>query len=80
MHAADGLARTGHAYLFKFNDEKTHPQLYIFLRNFERGVLARDAVEKRIVFLKWDDIKEVSLTTPETTNSLGCWLFRLALR
>jgi hypothetical protein len=77
VNAADDLTRTDNVYLFKFRDEKAHPQLYVFLRNFERGVLARDAVEKRVVFLKWDDIKEVSLTAAEKTNSLGCWLLGL---
>ena len=77
VNAADDLTRTDSVYLFRFKDEKTHPQLYVFLRNFEHGVLARDAVEKRVVFLKWDDIKEVSVTAPEKTNSLGCWLFGL---
>jgi hypothetical protein len=74
VNAADDLTRTDNVYLFKFKDEKLQPHLYIFLRNFDRGVLARDAVEKRILFLKWDDLKEVSSTTPEKTNSLGCWL------
>ncbi len=74
VNAASDLTRANNVYLFKFKDEKQHSQLYIFLRNFDHGVLVRDAVEKRIVFLKWDDIREVSLTTPEKTNSLGCWL------
>jgi hypothetical protein len=75
VNAADDLTRTNNVYLFKFKDEKVPPHLYIFLRNFDRGVLARDAVEKRILFLKWDDLKEVSSTTPEKTNSLSCWVF-----
>lgn len=77
INAGEDLTRTDNVYLFRFKDEKAHPQLYIFLRNFEHGVLARDAVESRVVFLKWEDLKEVSLTAPQRTNSLGCWLFKL---
>lgn len=50
VNAESDLTRTDNVYLFKFKDEKAHPQLYVLLRNFEHGVLVRDAVEKRIEF------------------------------
>lgn len=73
VNAQTDLTRTDSVYLFKFK-EVTSPQLLVFLRTFDRGVLARDAVHNRIIFLKWDDIKEISLVSPEVSNSLSCWM------
>jgi hypothetical protein len=32
----------------------------IILRTFDKGILVRDAVEKRIEFVRWDDVIKVS--------------------
>ena len=52
-----------------------HPQLRIFLRNFDKGVLVRSAVNDNLEFYKWDSIVFVTRHAPENSKKLICNLF-----
>jgi hypothetical protein len=57
---------------------KTEPNsLRIFLRNFDKGVLVRDVAEKRIEFLKWEDIVSISRHHGKETRYPICVVFGL---
>jgi hypothetical protein len=71
VNANTDLNRTDDPYTFQFKNEET-PKQKIFLRNFDRGVLVRDAAEKRIEFYKWDDIAEISRAVPKPSVSFMC--------
>ena len=50
----------------------------IVLRAFDKGILVRDAVEKRIEFVKWDDITKISrLAVIPPIQPLSCSWFRI---
>jgi hypothetical protein len=59
VDANDDLTRTNDPYLFTFKGEAA-PKLEIFLRNFDKGALVRDAVSQRVEFRKWDEISSIS--------------------
>jgi hypothetical protein len=37
----------------------------VVLRNFDKGILVRNAVEHRIEFVNWDDIARISRIAPQ---------------
>jgi hypothetical protein len=45
----------------------------IVLRSFDKGILVRDAVEKRIEFVRWEDITKISrLEDADQSQPLSC--------
>jgi hypothetical protein len=72
VDANDDLTRTNDPYLFTFKGEPA-PKLEIFLRNFDRGALVRDAVSQRVEFRKWDEISSISLVVATPTRTPWCW-------
>jgi hypothetical protein len=79
VDANNDLTRTDNPYLFTFKND-VPPRLEIFLRNFDRGVLVRDVVDKRIQFRKWDDIQAVSIPAAVPTRTLLCWISGLTYK
>jgi hypothetical protein len=48
----------------------------VILRNFDKGILVRDPVEKHVEFIKWDDVTRVrrfAIAAPD--QSLSCSWF-----
>jgi hypothetical protein len=75
MEAYYRLIAFYHVYAIKTktDDSERH---YLLLRNLSRGVLVRDAVADRILFIKWDDIVIFSSKTPvPDTAILACSWF-----
>ena len=66
------LTRTDDPYLFKFKDQ-AEPKLEIFLRNFDKGALVRDAVTDRVEFHKWDEISSMSIAATTQSRTPWCW-------
>jgi hypothetical protein len=74
VDAHTDLNRADDQYAFQFKSDAT-PKQRIFLRNFDKGVLVRDAAEKKIEFYKWDDIANISRAAPSLTESFLCRRF-----
>jgi hypothetical protein len=48
----------------------------IILRTFDKGILARDTVDNRVEFIKWDDVSDLYRYAPPTANvTLSCSWF-----
>jgi hypothetical protein len=73
VDANDDLTRTTDPYLFTFKGEPA-PKLEIFLRNFDKGALVRDAVSQRVEFRKWDEVSSISLAVATPTRTPWCWI------
>lgn len=67
------LTRTDEPYAFQFKNEQGK-HLRIFLRTFDKGVLARNPVDNTLEFYKWDDITGISRRNPGISKSFFCWL------
>lgn len=67
------LTRTDNPYLFTFKSQ-TAPKLEIFLRNFDKGALVRDAVSHTIEFHKWDEVMSISLVESKQSRTPWCWI------
>jgi hypothetical protein len=73
----DGLAdlsRLSDPYILKFKKDES-VELRIVLRNFEKGVLVRNAAAHRIEFHRWEGIDSVSKQLPGESRSFACWAF-----
>jgi hypothetical protein len=62
IDAGSDLERNDRPYAFHFKDNDV-PQLRLFLRNFDKGVLVRNAMSNRLEFYKWDNIVSRSRIT-----------------
>jgi hypothetical protein len=49
----------------------------IALRAFDKGILVRDPVERRIEFVKWDDVTKISRLSSPSLQPLSCSLIRI---
>jgi hypothetical protein len=67
---------TSDPYLVKFKD-RDQAESRILLKNFERGLLMRNAASKRIEFHKWDEVVALEKMPNAKSESLAC-LFGLA--
>jgi hypothetical protein len=76
IDAGIDLKRVDHPYAFYFKDNNV-PQLRIFLRNFEKGALVRNAMNDSLEFYKWDSIVSVTRHAPDQPKKLICSLFDL---
>jgi hypothetical protein len=65
VDAGNDLTRKDQPYAFYLKDN-TSPQLRIFLRNFDKGLLVRNAVNDALECYKWDSV--VSITRHESNN------------
>jgi hypothetical protein len=68
------LTRMDNPYAFEFRNQNGKV-LRVFLRNFDKGVLVRDAIENRIEFYRWDDITVISKVASKPSRTLQCWAF-----
>ncbi len=63
------------AYVIRLTNQG-EPILRIPLRNFDKGLLARDAITNRIEFIRWDAIRSVSKPSElDSGMALGCRWF-----
>jgi hypothetical protein len=74
VDAGYDLASFDEPYAFHFKNEDG-TQLRIFLRNLDKGVLLRNAIDNTIEFRKWDDIVSISRRIPYKAGPLVCSLF-----
>jgi hypothetical protein len=74
VDAKNDLSRTDDSYAFQFKNDET-PKQRVFLRNFDKGVLVRDAAAGKIEFYKWDDISKISRAVPSPSPSFMCRQF-----
>jgi hypothetical protein len=72
--ASVDLKRVDQPYAFYFKDSNA-PQLRMFLRNFDKGVLVRNAATNNLEFYKWDSIVLVTHHAPEQSKKMICSLF-----
>jgi len=73
VDANKDLTRIDNPYLFKFKNQDA-PKLELFLRNFDKGVLIRDAVSNRIQFYRWENIDWISAVAATPTRTPWCWV------
>lgn len=71
MSAGTDLTRVDQPYAFYLKDDQL-PQLRIFLRNFDKGVLVRNARNNTIEFFKWDTITSITRHAPQKSRTLFC--------
>lgn len=63
----------GDPYLVKFKDRERAEER-IFLRNFDRGLLMRNAVSQKIEFHRWDEVVTLERVPREPAGPLACYL------
>jgi hypothetical protein len=63
---------TSDPYLVRFKDQE-QAQLRVLLRNFERGLLMRNAVSNRIEFQKWDGVLTLEKVPSDSSESFACF-------
>jgi hypothetical protein len=71
--ASQDLETVDDPYIFHFKGSD-HPQLRIFLRSFDKGVLVRNVASNRIEFHKWIDVEMLEKQPHGKTESLLCWM------
>jgi hypothetical protein len=74
VNADRDLNGTDDPYVFQFKNDDS-PKQRIFLRNFDKGVLVRDATERTIEFYKWDEITKISRAAPNPSLPFLCRRF-----
>ena len=71
IQANTDLTRMDQPYIFRLKGAD-HSELRIFLRNFDKGVLVRNASDNRIEFYKWHDIETVARVAPTIPKTFLC--------
>lgn len=75
-NAKDDLKSFSGTYVIYLDGENL-PILRIPLRNFDKGLLARDPSKNTLEFIRWDSIKTVSKPIATNGKTLGCVLFEI---
>jgi hypothetical protein len=72
LQGGDDLARYDDPYLIEMKDNRGQlPR--IVLRNFDKGILVRDAVQNHIEFVKWDEVvKLTKMSSGKRRESFSC--------
>jgi hypothetical protein len=73
VDAGNDLARVDQPYVFRLK-KADHNELRIFLRNFDRGVLVRDAISNMVEFYKWEDVESIGRPAPQKSRTVICWI------
>jgi hypothetical protein len=73
-NAAVDLERYSNPYIFRFKGSDDH-SLRIVLRNFDKGVLMKNAVDNRVEFRRWEDIVAIEKPIENQTRPIVCWAF-----
>ena len=67
MNGATDLHRVDDIYTLQ--QKQGEPLRRVILRNFDKGVLVRDIVQKRIEFIRWDDLSRVTKNCSRSSKS-----------
>lgn len=73
---ADVTRQTGNASVL--TKEGEHIDRAVLLRQIDKGVILRIVDEDRVIFLQWDDVKQLIVSTSRVDLvTRGCGLFNL---
>ncbi|MBS0245171.1 MAG: hypothetical protein JSR61_01015 [Proteobacteria bacterium] len=75
-NAKSDLTTIDGAYIMELRGQDK-PVLRIPLRSFDKGVLVRDPIENRIIFINWSDVRSISKLIANRDQSLGCKWFNI---
>jgi len=68
------MTQYGDPYVLRLKGSDQH-ELRIVLRNFDKGVLVRNVVGKRVEFIRWEDIVAIEKPIGNRSRSITCWAF-----
>jgi hypothetical protein len=75
LGAVHDLTKTAPVYRVDFKGKETASKPVILLRNFDKGILVHVFAERKVEFLRWDDLKSVSVVTPDVDPMTSMQIF-----